>query len=196
MNTDLLTHFQCQSQACPHGLNSSHREPVVCQGRESKFKGTAMDQPKVEAVLNWPTTRNLKQLQRLHILWFMHSFSTLDYPLISLLWGKPHKLQWSEVVQNAFMNLKHLITYSQANWPWATVWVKLVSFWPNANNIFPCSQTFPLCIIHSCILATSECNFDVGNQEQLAIKASFAQRKHCLENAKHPLLVLSDHRNL
>ena len=39
-------------------------------------------------------------------------------------------------------------------------------------------------------------NYDVGNRELLAIKLALGEGLHWLELAKHPFLVLTDHRNL
>ncbi|KAK3557714.1 hypothetical protein QTP86_000334 [Hemibagrus guttatus] len=39
-------------------------------------------------------------------------------------------------------------------------------------------------------------NYDVGNRELLSIKAALEEWRHWLEGARHPFLVLTDHRNL
>ncbi|KAK3523452.1 hypothetical protein QTP86_033611 [Hemibagrus guttatus] len=42
----------------------------------------------------------------------------------------------------------------------------------------------------------AEANYDVGNRELLSIKAALEEWRHWLEGARHPSLVLTDHRNL
>ncbi|KAK3524084.1 hypothetical protein QTP70_018005 [Hemibagrus guttatus] len=45
-------------------------------------------------------------------------------------------------------------------------------------------------------LTTAEANYDVGNRELLAIKASLEEWRRWLEGARHPFQVLTNHRNL
>ncbi|KAK3530269.1 hypothetical protein QTP86_022420, partial [Hemibagrus guttatus] len=45
-------------------------------------------------------------------------------------------------------------------------------------------------------LTPAEANYDVGNRELLYIKAALEEWQHWLEGARHPSLVLTDHRNL
>ncbi|KAK3506361.1 hypothetical protein QTP70_031351 [Hemibagrus guttatus] len=52
------------------------------------------------------------------------------------------------------------------------------------------------CAFYSRKLTTAEVNYDVGNQELLAIKAALDEWHHWLEGARHPFQVLTDHRNL
>ncbi|KAK3569827.1 hypothetical protein QTP86_005844 [Hemibagrus guttatus] len=52
------------------------------------------------------------------------------------------------------------------------------------------------CAYYSRKLTTAERNYDVGNRELLSIKAALEEWHHWLEGARHPFLVLTDHRNL
>uniref|UniRef100_A0AAQ4QM75 Gypsy retrotransposon integrase-like protein 1 n=5 Tax=Gasterosteus aculeatus aculeatus TaxID=481459 RepID=A0AAQ4QM75_GASAC len=52
------------------------------------------------------------------------------------------------------------------------------------------------CAFFSHKLTSAERNYDVGNRELLAVKLAFEEWRHWLEGAKHPFLVLTDHRNL
>ncbi len=45
-------------------------------------------------------------------------------------------------------------------------------------------------------LSPAENNYDIGNRELLAIKLALEEWRHCLEGAKHPFTVLTDHKNL
>ena len=45
-------------------------------------------------------------------------------------------------------------------------------------------------------LTTTEGNYDVGNQELLAMKLALEKWRHWLEGASHPFLVWTDHKNL
>ncbi|CAJ0921996.1 unnamed protein product [Ranitomeya imitator] len=46
------------------------------------------------------------------------------------------------------------------------------------------------------IFSPAERNYDVGNQELLAMKWAFEEWRHWLEGAKHRIVVLTDHKNL
>ncbi|KAK3569953.1 hypothetical protein QTP86_007657 [Hemibagrus guttatus] len=45
-------------------------------------------------------------------------------------------------------------------------------------------------------LSPAEVNYDIGNRELLAIKLTLEEWRHWLEGAKHPFVVLTDHKNL
>ncbi|KAK3516571.1 hypothetical protein QTP70_021980 [Hemibagrus guttatus] len=52
------------------------------------------------------------------------------------------------------------------------------------------------CAFYSRKLTATEANYDVGTRELLSIKAAVEEWRHWLEGARHPFLVLTDHRNL
>ncbi|KAK3521444.1 hypothetical protein QTP70_004972 [Hemibagrus guttatus] len=52
------------------------------------------------------------------------------------------------------------------------------------------------CAFYSRKLTSAEANYDVGNKELLSIKAALEEWRHWLEGARHPFLVLTNHRNL
>ncbi len=56
-------------------------------------------------------------------------------------------------------------------------------------------------VLHPCAyfskkLSPAEQNYDVGNRELLAIKLALEEWRHWLEGAKHPFVVITDHKNL
>jgi len=59
----------------------------------------------------------------------------------------------------------------------------------NPPKLFPCAY-------YSRKLSSAEQNYDMGNRELLAMKAALEEWRHWLEGARHPFLVLTDHRNL
>uniref|UniRef100_A0A673KGR5 Gypsy retrotransposon integrase-like protein 1 n=1 Tax=Sinocyclocheilus rhinocerous TaxID=307959 RepID=A0A673KGR5_9TELE len=59
----------------------------------------------------------------------------------------------------------------------------------NPPKLYPCA-------FYSRKLNSTEQNYDVGNRELLAMKVAFEEWRHWLEGAKHPFIVLTDHRNL
>ncbi len=52
------------------------------------------------------------------------------------------------------------------------------------------------CAFLSYRLSPTERNYQVGDQELLAVKLALEEWRHWLEGAKHPLQVLNDHKNL
>ncbi len=59
----------------------------------------------------------------------------------------------------------------------------------NPSRLHPCT-------FFSRKLSPADCNYDIGNQELLAIKLALEEWRHWLEGAKHPFTVLTDHKNL
>ncbi|KAK3513653.1 hypothetical protein QTP70_028807, partial [Hemibagrus guttatus] len=52
------------------------------------------------------------------------------------------------------------------------------------------------CAFFSRKLSLAEVNYDIGNRELLAIKLALEEWRHWLEGAKHPFVVLTNHKNL
>ncbi|KAK3529361.1 hypothetical protein QTP70_029335 [Hemibagrus guttatus] len=52
------------------------------------------------------------------------------------------------------------------------------------------------CAFFSRKLSPAEVNYDIGNRKLLAIKLALEEWRHWLEGAKHPFMVLTDHKNL
>ncbi|KAL0188147.1 hypothetical protein M9458_015246, partial [Cirrhinus mrigala] len=52
------------------------------------------------------------------------------------------------------------------------------------------------CAYFSRKLKQAEQNYDMGNPELLAMKATFEEWRHWLEGAKFPFTLLTDHHNL
>ncbi|KAL0179865.1 hypothetical protein M9458_025307, partial [Cirrhinus mrigala] len=57
------------------------------------------------------------------------------------------------------------------------------------------SKTYP-CAFYSHKLSPAEKNYDVGNRELLAMKLALEEWRHWLEGARHPFIILTDHKNL
>lgn len=48
----------------------------------------------------------------------------------------------------------------------------------------------------SCQLSPAERNYDVGDQELLAIKVALEEWRYLIKGATHPILIYTDHKNL
>lgn len=72
-----------------------------------------MDTSKVQAILDWPTPENVKQLRGFlglsgHYRKFIQNYASLARPLTDLL--KKENFQWNSEVSNAFVQLKTVVT--------------------------------------------------------------------------------------
>ncbi len=108
---------------------ASYRAPALRQEREMwvpskrvsflgyiiSTDGVAMDNSKLQSMLNWPQPMTVKELQQFLGLVnfyrrFICNFSTITAPLTSLLKGGRQRLDWSPSAQNTFQQLKNRFT--------------------------------------------------------------------------------------
>ncbi|KAK3563737.1 hypothetical protein QTP86_034461 [Hemibagrus guttatus] len=171
-------------------------------------QGVEMDQAKVTAVTDWPEPTSVKELQRFlgfanFYRRFIWNYSTVTGPLTSLLKGKPKKLSWTAPAHEAFTKLKQSFTIAlilhhpdpqspftvEVDASNTSIGVVLSQRVGGSGKLHPCA-------FYSRKLSTAERNYDMGNRELLSIKAALEEWRHWLEGARHPFLVLTDHRNL
>lgn len=93
----------------------SHQTSTSFLGYIISSEGVAMDENKVQAVVNWPQPTTIKELQ--HFLgfanfyrWFIRNFSMIASPLTSMLKKGGTRLSWSPASERAFQKLKKLFT--------------------------------------------------------------------------------------
>ncbi|KAK3508339.1 hypothetical protein QTP70_022084 [Hemibagrus guttatus] len=153
-----------------------------------------MDERKVTAVKDWPIPTLVKELQRFlgfanFYRHFIQGYSSITSPLTSLLKNKPKSLSWTPAATQALETLKTafttapLLTHHDPDLPF------VVEQQGNPRKLHPCA-------FFSRKLNPAEMNYDIGNQELLAIKLALEEWRHWLEGAKHPFIVLTDHKNL
>ncbi len=92
-----------------------HQKRVSFLGYIISTDGVAMDNSKLQSVLNWPQPMTVKELQQFLGLVnfyrrFICNFSTITAPLTSLLKGGRQRLDWSPSAQNTFQQLKNRFT--------------------------------------------------------------------------------------
>ncbi|KAL0187982.1 hypothetical protein M9458_015081, partial [Cirrhinus mrigala] len=92
-----------------------HQIKVTFLGYIISSEGVAMDDSKVQAVVNWPQPTTVKELQRFlgfanFYRRFIHNFSSISAPLTSMIKGGRQRLSWSPPAVSAFQELKHRFT--------------------------------------------------------------------------------------
>ncbi len=170
--------------------------------------GVAMDEKKINSVLNWPTPKTTKDLQRFlgfanFYRRFIRYFSTIAAPLTSLLRGGKRYLVWSTAASEAFQQLKERFTSAPILHhpdPELQFSVEVDASNTGIGAILSQRQgnfaKLYSCAYYSRKLNAAERNYDVGDRELLAMKAAFEEWRHWLEGAKLTFIVLTDHRNL
>ncbi|KAK3567559.1 hypothetical protein QTP86_020033, partial [Hemibagrus guttatus] len=185
-----------------------HQSSVQFLGYIIDRSGVRMDERKIAAVRNWPIPTSVKDLQRFlgfanFYRRFIQGYSSITNPLTSLLRNKPKSLTWTPAATQAFDKLKTafttapLLLHPDPELPFIVevdasttgVGVVLSQQQENPRKLHPCA-------LFSRKLSPAEVNYDIGNRELLAIKLALEEWRHWLEGAKHPFVVLTDHKNL
>ncbi|KAI2666797.1 Transposon Tf2-6 polyprotein [Labeo rohita] len=185
-----------------------HQDKISFLGYIISSEGVAMDEKKVNAVLNWPRPTTLKELQRFlgfanFYRRFIRHFSTVAAPLSAMVKKGTSRLTWTQPALQAFDDLRHRFTTAPILHhpdPERPFIVEVDASSTGVGAVLSQRQgepgkTFP-CAYYSHKLTPAERNYDVGNRELLAIKLALEEWRHWLEGAKHPFMVLTDHKNL
>ncbi|KAK3531089.1 hypothetical protein QTP70_010364 [Hemibagrus guttatus] len=185
-----------------------HQSSVHFLGYIIDRSGVRMDERKVAAVRDWPLPTTIKELQ-----WFLgfanfyrrfiRGYSSITSPLTSLLRNKPKSLTWNPAASQAFDTLKTAFTTApllvHPN-PELPFFGEVDASTTGVGAVLLQQQGKPP-VLHPCAffsrkLSPAEANYDIGNRELLAIKLALEEWRHWLEGAKHPFVVLTDHKNL
>ncbi|KAK3556180.1 hypothetical protein QTP70_005583 [Hemibagrus guttatus] len=116
---------------------------------------------------------------------------------------KPKSLAWNPAASQAFDTLKTafttapLLVHPNPELPFI---VEVDASTTGVGAVLSQQQGKPP-VLHPCAffskkLSPAEANYDIGNRELLAIKLALEEWRHWLEGAKHPFVVLTDHKNL
>ncbi|KAK3541689.1 hypothetical protein QTP86_000757 [Hemibagrus guttatus] len=185
-----------------------HQSSVHFLGYILDRSGVRMDERKVAAVRDWPPPTTIKELQRFlgfanFYRRFIRGYSSITSPLTSLLRNKPKSLAWNPAASQAFDTLKTafttapLLVHPNPELPFI---VEVDASTTGVGAVLSQQQGKPP-VLHPCAffskkLSPAEANYDIGNRELLAIKLALEEWRHWLEGAKHPFVVLTDHKNL
>ncbi|KAL0195021.1 hypothetical protein M9458_008593, partial [Cirrhinus mrigala] len=134
---------------------------------------------------------------------FIKNYSSITAPLTSLLRGKPKNLTWNPAAHEAFQRLKNifstapLLHHPDPELPFT---VEVDASISGVGAVLSQAVGEPP-LLHPCAfylreLSPAEQNYDVGNQELLAIKLALEEWRHWLKGAAHQFTIVTDHKNL
>jgi len=196
-----------------HGLYAKlekcdfHVTETTFLGFTVSINGLTMDKNKIKSVLDWPTPKNLKELQSFLGLCnfyrkFINNFAKHMEPLRRLL-KKNCTFNWDDSAENAFNKLKEAFKVDE------------ILIFPDPDKEFTVetdASDFAVgCVLsqvsdtdnllhpvafHSRSLTKSEVNYTIYDKELLAIITAFETWRHHLEGSRFPVQVITDHKNL
>lgn len=168
--------------------------------------GVRMDPRKVRSIVDWPTPKSVKEIQKFLGLAnfyrrFIPNFASITQPLTALL-KKDCKFVWSDVQEEAFELLKAtfmtyvLLQHPDPDKPFVLE-VDASDFGLGAvlsqidedQNLRPVS-------FYSRQMCAAERNYPIYDKELLAVFAAFKEWRHLLLSSKEPISVITDHKNL
>jgi len=167
-----------------------------------------MDSDKGKAIVEWPKPTSRKEVQQLLGLWnfyqrFIHNFSAIVSPITDLL--RHHtEFAWGEAQEAAFLKITILFTSGKPPILRHYDPDRLALRETDASDFVIAgiqSQKFGDGKIHpvrfiSRKLNPAELNYDVYDEEMLAVGFSLRKNRHYLQGAEHKTTILSDHQNL
>ncbi|KAK3511178.1 hypothetical protein QTP70_032223, partial [Hemibagrus guttatus] len=133
----------------------------------------------------------------------VHFLGSITSPLTNLLRNKPKSLTWNPAATQAFDNLKTVFTtapllaHPDPELPFIVeVDVSTTGVGAVLSQQQGSPRTLHPCAYFSQKLSLAEVSYDIGNLELPAIKLALEEWRHWLEGAKHPFVVLTNHKNL
>src|SRR5467141_4042313 len=165
-----------------------------------------MDPVKVASVRDWPTPRNVTEVQSFvgfvnFYRRLIQDFSHVAKPLHQLT-KKGEAWKWTGDERKAFEELKRLITST----PILVQPNQSVQFWleMDTSGYATGAVLSQLCEddkwhpvgFMSKSLSSAERNYEIHDKELLSVVRGLEEWRHILEGTKHTIEVLNDHRNL
>ncbi|KID83641.1 pol polyprotein [Metarhizium guizhouense ARSEF 977] len=183
-----------------------HTQEVDFLGHTIRPNEIRMEKSKVEAVRNWPTPENVKDIQSFrgfanYYRRFIKKYGEIATPLDELT-KKDKQWNWNDEAQCAFDKIKELITSEPV----------LRTFDPEKETELETdSSDFALgaqvgqrdddgklhpIAFYSKKLHGAELNYPIYDKEFLAIINAFKEFRHYLMGSKHKVKVYTDHKNI
>ena len=169
-------------------------------------EGIKMEEEKVKGILEWPTPKCVKDVQKFlglanYYRWFIEGFASIARPLYNMV-KKDKKWEWTEKQDKAFEELKKRFTE------------KLVLATPDLDKkirmevdasdyaiggvlLMECEDGLwrPVAFL-SKLLNETERNYEIHDKEILVIVRGLEVWKHLLEEAQFKFEIWMDHKNL
>ena len=182
------------------------KSSVEFLGYQISDHGLSMCKDKVQAILDWPQPKSVKEVQQFLGLAnfyrrFILDFAKIVHPLTKLT-RKGEIFEWVEVHEKSFSTLKvafttapvlvipdqgrpFIVETDASNFAVGAV----LSQYDNNNRLHPCA-------FMSKGLKDAEVRYDIYDKELLAIITALKEWRHYLQGTKEPFKIFCDHRNL
>ena len=194
-------HLRFRAEKC-----SWHQRRVDFLGLWISENGVEMDEHKVEAILQWPNPQRVKDIQQFlgfanFYRRFIRNFSEISQSMTMLL-RKGQPWLWGSEQQESFDTLKRLFSSAP------------ILVHPDPERQY-CVETDASDYAYGAILSQkqddgklhpnaflsrsmtpAERNYDIYDKEMLAIVKALQEWRRYLQGAKHPIKILTDHKNL
>jgi len=187
-----------------------HKQEVKYLGFIIGTNGIRMDPEKVSCVLDWQTPGNVTDIQcflgfAIFYRRFIRDYSKVVSPLTSLTkkeGGKYVPFIWGPAQQKAFEDLKKAFTTAPIlrhfDYDREIVVETDASDHVSAGILsqYDDEGTLHQVAFYSKKHSPAKCNYEIYDNELLAIVRAFEEWRPHLEGSSHPVQVLSDHKNL
>jgi len=195
--------------------NDLYVKPEKCKWkvREVEFlgvvigpEGIKMEKEKVKGILEWPTPKCVKDVQKFlgltnYYRWFIEGFAMVARPLHDLV-KKDKKWEWTEREEKAFKELKEKFTKEPVLA--APDIDKKMRMEVDASDyamggvlLMECGDgPWRLVVFLSKSLNETERNYEIHDKEILAIIRGLEAWRHLLEGAQNKFEIWTDHKNL
>ena len=195
--------------------NDLYVKPEKCKWkmREVEFlgvvigpEGIKMEKEKVKGVLEWPTPKGVKDVQKFlglanYYRWFIEGFATVARPLHDLL-KKDKKWVWTEKEEKAFQDLKERFTKEPVLAApdidkKMRMEVDALDYATGGVLSMECRDGLwrPVAFLSKSLNET-ERNYEIHDKEMLAIIRGLEAWRHLLEGAQYKFEIWTDHKNL
>jgi len=169
-------------------------------------EGIKMEKEKVKGVLEWPTPKCVKDIQKFlglanYYCWFIEGFATVARPLHDLV-KRDKKWEWTEREENAFKELKERFTKEPVLVApdidkKMRMEVDALDYAMEGVLSMECEDGLwrPVAFLSKSLNET-ERNYEIHDKEMLAIIRGLEAWRHLLEGAQYKFEIWTDHKNL
>ena len=165
-----------------------------------------MDEKKLDAIKEWKPPTFIKEI------WlftgfvnfyrkFIPNFSNIIAPL-NLLTRKGKPWAWTQLQQCTFECLKHIFSYTpvlripDVTCPFSIMTdTSLLAAGAVLMQMDKNSDLHP-CAYFSCTFSSAQRNYDIYDQELLAVILALKEWHQYLQGTTHPIAIITDHKNL